>query len=144
MALIKCPECGKEVSDKANSCIYCGFPVEIFFKVKSEHRKIALEEKKKTMLIQARQCDRCGKFVKSDSGFCGFCGNKMKDLQIEITDEEVDKFIKSTGFDAVKRCRGCRRIIDAYSLYCGYCGLIANEEERKRKIQLDTLRLHLK
>ena len=27
MALIKCPECGKEVSDKAQNCIHCGFPI---------------------------------------------------------------------------------------------------------------------
>ena len=27
MALIKCPECGKEVSDKAQNCINCGFPL---------------------------------------------------------------------------------------------------------------------
>ena len=28
MALIKCPECGKEISDKAVSCPSCGFPME--------------------------------------------------------------------------------------------------------------------
>lgn len=28
MALIKCPECGKEVSDKAKVCIQCGYPIE--------------------------------------------------------------------------------------------------------------------
>ena len=27
MALIKCPECGKEVSDKADSCPECGYPI---------------------------------------------------------------------------------------------------------------------
>ena len=27
MALIKCPECGKEISDKATSCIHCGYPL---------------------------------------------------------------------------------------------------------------------
>ena len=27
MALIKCPECGKKVSDKANACIHCGYPL---------------------------------------------------------------------------------------------------------------------
>ena len=27
MALIKCPECGKEISDKANVCIHCGYPL---------------------------------------------------------------------------------------------------------------------
>lgn len=28
MALIKCPECGKEISDKAPTCINCGCPIE--------------------------------------------------------------------------------------------------------------------
>ena len=27
MALIKCPECGKEISDKASQCIHCGYPL---------------------------------------------------------------------------------------------------------------------
>ena len=27
MALITCPECGKEVSDKCRACIHCGFPL---------------------------------------------------------------------------------------------------------------------
>lgn len=27
MALIKCPECGKEVSDRAVSCPVCGYPI---------------------------------------------------------------------------------------------------------------------
>lgn len=28
MALIKCPECGKEISDKASACIHCGCPIQ--------------------------------------------------------------------------------------------------------------------
>ena len=27
MALIKCPECGKEISDKASVCPNCGTPI---------------------------------------------------------------------------------------------------------------------
>ena len=27
MALIKCNECGKEISDKAEFCIHCGYPI---------------------------------------------------------------------------------------------------------------------
>ena len=27
MALIKCPECGREVSDRAPACVHCGFPL---------------------------------------------------------------------------------------------------------------------
>lgn len=30
MALIKCPECNKEVSNKANVCIHCGYPLHDF------------------------------------------------------------------------------------------------------------------
>ena len=29
MSLIKCPECGKEISDKATSCPNCGCPVSV-------------------------------------------------------------------------------------------------------------------
>lgn len=27
MSLIKCPECGKEISDKSNACIHCGYKI---------------------------------------------------------------------------------------------------------------------
>lgn len=27
MALIKCPECGQEISDKSDKCIHCGYPL---------------------------------------------------------------------------------------------------------------------
>lgn len=27
MALITCPECGKKISDKAEACIGCGYPI---------------------------------------------------------------------------------------------------------------------
>lgn len=36
MALIKCPECGREISDKALSCPGCGFPVETVRKERIE------------------------------------------------------------------------------------------------------------
>ena len=28
MALIKCPECGREISSQAKQCIHCGYPLE--------------------------------------------------------------------------------------------------------------------
>ena len=41
MALIKCPECGKEVSDKAPACIHCGFPLTDL-EVRSQFYKVVL------------------------------------------------------------------------------------------------------
>lgn len=43
MALIKCPDCGKEVSDKSTVCINCGCPLE----VKEEKKEIITEYSKK-------------------------------------------------------------------------------------------------
>ena len=38
MALIKCPECSKEISDKAESCPQCGYPVADYLKKLEEDR----------------------------------------------------------------------------------------------------------
>ena len=36
MALITCPECGKQISDKAPNCVHCGYPIESS-KVSKQH-----------------------------------------------------------------------------------------------------------
>ena len=36
MALIQCPECGKMISDKAQFCVGCGYPVYLMFEESSE------------------------------------------------------------------------------------------------------------
>ena len=36
MALIKCPECGKEISDKAPACIHCGYPLDLIDEKRDE------------------------------------------------------------------------------------------------------------
>lgn len=46
MALIKCPECGKEVSDKAVACIHCGYPIREMIGQK-ELPDLGVEEKAK-------------------------------------------------------------------------------------------------
>ena len=44
MALIKCPECGKEISDKASTCINCGFPLSELENVSRTEKTSSLEE----------------------------------------------------------------------------------------------------
>lgn len=46
MALIKCPECGKEISDRAPVCIHCGFPLQ-------DH----LNESKTYSVVVSEKCD---------------------------------------------------------------------------------------
>ena len=57
MALVKCPECGKEVSDTANACPNCGYGVKVHFdnlkqKRQAELRKKQLEIEKRNRQIQ--------------------------------------------------------------------------------------------
>lgn len=44
MALIKCEDCGKEISDKASACIHCGCPIENTMDVIEEDNESGNEE----------------------------------------------------------------------------------------------------
>lgn len=55
MAMIQCPECGQEISDKAKKCIHCG--------------KVLIEE-----IPPTKFCAECGKEIPVDSQECPFCG----------------------------------------------------------------------
>lgn len=47
MALIKCPECGKEISDKSHLCIHCGFPLDEMDntpQLEKKYYKVVLED----------------------------------------------------------------------------------------------------
>lgn len=75
MALIKCPECGKEVSDKAPACIHCGYPMHLKEQEEAEQRPKessgrSILDRKKLVLKQVNS-------VTVDIA-CGFCGEKMK------------------------------------------------------------------
>ncbi len=57
MALVKCPECGKEVSDTAYACPNCGYSVKVHFdnlkrKKQAEIRKKQLEVEKRNKQVQ--------------------------------------------------------------------------------------------
>lgn len=43
MALIKCPECGNRISDKANKCPHCGLPSEYFDAQKESGSNVAID-----------------------------------------------------------------------------------------------------
>lgn len=59
MALINCPECGKEISDKAGSCPNCGTPLG-----NKKFCKFCGEKIDKECIV----CPKCGKQVESLTG----------------------------------------------------------------------------
>ncbi len=64
MSLIKCPECGKEVSDKAEKCPHCGLPQEYFVGVHSAQDNISeIEYKNLGNILISFDRDYCSLFA---------------------------------------------------------------------------------
>lgn len=54
--MIKCPECGKDISNQSDKCIYCSFPI-----------------RNEDMIV----CSNCGVLNQAGSTFCSSCGNPL-------------------------------------------------------------------
>lgn len=70
MAMIKCPECGHDVSEKAKKCINCG--------------KILIEEDEEKEEIK---CSECGTVLNQDDEECPNCGCPVE----KVVDEKIQK-----------------------------------------------------
>ena len=83
MSMIKCPECGKELSDKAETCINCGFPIKSCLELK----KICPECKNPVengisvcptcgfdLKVDKWECVECHTFVDNNADKCPKCG----------------------------------------------------------------------
>ena len=82
MALIKCNECGKEISDKATTCIHCGYPVK-----------------------QKIKCAECGKDINTNDKICNGCGcpienqnNDKKERQQKVKNKKTILIVGSIIF----------------------------------------------
>lgn len=76
MALIKCPECGSEISDKAKKCIYC--------------EKVFVEEE---IVDESIKCSECGTILTETDVVCPNCGcpveNKINEDENKTQQVEV-------------------------------------------------------
>ena len=90
MALIKCPECGKEVSDRSEICVGCGFPIKeyLFEKSKNEELQESIVEKEKLLEIEQFEIFFSnGFFIKLNRGIVSV---KFYDREFE---DEIDNFV---------------------------------------------------
>ena len=79
MALIKCPECKKQISDKAKQCIHCGCPIENKIKY---------------------YCEECGTEILETDKVCSNCGCPNSNTSSNKVEKQTkNKFlIKSFSF----------------------------------------------
>lgn len=66
MALINCPECNKEISDKSIYCINCGYPIKIEEKDKL-YKVTLLNATKNALTIKLITCLRNGSMLESNN-----------------------------------------------------------------------------
>ena len=105
MALIKCPECGKEISDKSKICIGCGFPIHEFFE----------EEKKEKNLLLEYKCPNCGYQNEIGEDYCENC-------DIRITPYSKSKKSINNSTEPYSICPVCSEKNDIGVFTCTNCG----------------------
>lgn len=77
MALINCPNCNKEISDKAKVCIGCGH--QLVDAVNTEKRTI--------------NCPECGVVTDSLTDICSNCGYPLNSLEMKADEKQKSKSI---------------------------------------------------
>lgn len=100
MALIKCSECGKEISDKANSCPNCGCPVSILLNeedTKSEISKTSPFPQLPTIMRIGKQIVNWGFDAGLDGGYY-YSENVVK----EIPEGDVKIVLHTNGICIMK------------------------------------------
>ncbi|MFD1402869.1 double zinc ribbon domain-containing protein [Robinsoniella peoriensis] len=69
MALVKCPECGKGISNKAKACPNCGYPLE------TEESIISIVPEGETNIEY--NCPYCNAAVNENDEYCDDCGMRI-------------------------------------------------------------------
>lgn len=98
MALIKCPECGKEISDKAQVCINCGYPLDNLSKKDRSKKLVSLSHIGYTIIRDGISFDEANKLKINQEKFGG-------NLVILDTNVDIAEYFKS--WISTPRCPKC-------------------------------------
>lgn len=95
MALIRCPECSKEISDKASSCPQCGFPMkESIICVECGYRN---KKDEKTCINcgypfeEQKKCAFCDEGTLDENDYCNSCG--MSNSGVPVLNEAKEEVV---------------------------------------------------
>lgn len=140
--LIKCPECGKDVSDKATNCIHCGYPLQPVRKPQEipvappvrKPQEIPATPKS-TKRSAMKRCSKCGAIYPADDKACPSCGKAggktMKVIKARAyADEKPAPNIKcpTCGSTDVERISTMAKAVDIWAF-----GLFGNKRNKQFK-----------
>lgn len=148
MALIKCPECGREISDKAGACPGCGCPASEFKTI----CKSIVDQEDGNVNTEPKEpkCPYCSSRDIDEEGYCNECGMKIsvysensakKKSAVVDFDRIADELFEKYPFEQVKAIKELREKtgLDLKTardmMYIRYRGKTATELERDRKLE---------
>ena len=116
MALIKCPECGKQISDKALTCIHCGYPISCTSAVANNQDTSNSSRSKK-------MCPNCKKEIAGFASSCIYCGfhdykrdgEILHRLAIEERAERENRTVEEIEKEIEERERNRKEVISTSS-----------------------------
>lgn len=130
MALIKCPECGKEISDRAKACIHCGYPLEDGLPCSTSN---GVEAEKHSTAMATWECAVCGTICEhsTEPEICSLCGVERKEG--ERARKKGDDYLnrknrkKTNATSLIPSCPKCgstalATVNRGYSLMWGFIG----------------------
>ena len=110
MAMITCPNCGEQVSDKAKKCVHCG--------------TVLIQEEKK-------RCAECGAELEEGTKECPNCGCPVEEINASDTQEKPQK-VEVTGVKVTKRVKVIVGILVALLLVGGATIFGVNQYQKKK------------
>ena len=121
MALINCPECGKEVSDKAEVCIHCGYPLADM--IKSE----LVEESKIHVTINKTEINE--QII-----------NLIKDSEYPLSEKDLFIKLKKLGLEISRNTLSecLADLISSNSIKTFFDGILKYEIQEQTKIEEPT------
>lgn len=104
MAMVQCPNCGREISDKAKRCIYCG--------------KVFIEEE---IVNGEIKCGECGKILSKTDEICPNCGCPIEN-EVNGNEEKLPQ-VREVTAKATKKSKKIMISIVIIALLCVSSGI---------------------
>lgn len=109
MPIIKCPDCGGNVSDKATSCIHCGCPLskqegKVIFKASSDFIGLAcsyhIMDENRSIITKLKPGDTYEEKISENESklyYVKLSGNLSSPKEVICTSNEINRFSLSPG-----------------------------------------------
>lgn len=138
--MVKCTNCGLEVSDNFKNCPNCG------------NNLSDLNEEKEIVIQEKTICSNCGTELKENNSFCPSCGTKVQTEEDSLKCEKCGADLpKNTLFcttcgtkvntvpEVIKKlCPNCGTEIDEGSTFCDECGTNIFTGEKNNNLNLNS------